>query len=153
MEAMTRQINRAAPRLAAAEMKTYQIAAPVQTHFRLARCSEVECRAFREGWRTLVDISTALGAAQARYIRAKSGRAFTVERTPMSTAFTFVFPPGQRCFAQHQVPLERPAIFVVREGDWRGNPRHVEPRILKAPDWVDDFATHQDKLIKVLERG
>ena len=33
----------------------------------------------------------------------------------------FTFEAGQQCFTQHHVP-DRPQFFVVRDGDWRGNP-------------------------------
>jgi hypothetical protein len=48
------------------------------------------------------------------------------------------------------VPLERPELYVVRGGDWRGNPRG-EVRRHSGPDsWVNDFAEHQDRIARVV---
>ena len=66
----------------------------------------------------------------------------------------FTFEPGQDCFAQHRVPLERDPLFLVRGGDWRGNPTGLQPyRHHRGEDWVDDFADHQDRIARQIERG
>lgn len=155
MTMAVRPIYRPDPLLPAESMKTYAIAAPVDTHFRLAPCSEVECPGWREGWKVPVDIGSKLGQAQARYIRDKAGRAFTIDRDAATPGLiTFYFPAGQQCFTPHQVPLERPAMFYVVEGDWRGNPRRIKPRIHRtADDWRDDFAEHQDAILTAQARG
>jgi hypothetical protein len=138
------------PKLPAAEYKTYSIVSPLSTHFRRGTCEEAGCLAHRHGWQTAVDESTDMGQRQAHYIRKVAGRRFTERRTELGlTAFTFE--AGQRCFAEHQVSLERPELYLVRGGDWRGNPRN-ETRRHSGPDsWVDDFATHQDKLARAAE--
>jgi hypothetical protein len=146
-----RPLFRAPPGLPAHAMKTYQIASPVQTHTRPAVCAEVECQAYRVGWSTAVDVATELGRKQAQYIRMHSGRAFEV--VIVGTVVTFTFPAGQRCFTQHRVPLERPALYVIRDGDWRGNPRQTEPVRVGPDAWVDDFANHQDRLKTVFDQG
>jgi hypothetical protein len=146
------RLFRVDPQMPAANYKTYQISAPLSTHFRVATCQEVQCAAWIRGWTTVVDAATDLGGRQANYIRLKSGRHFTF--TQAGTVVTFRFPPGQRCFREHQTRLDRAEIFVVRGGDWRGNPRGVEPRVhRRAADWVDDFAEHQDKLATRLAQG
>jgi hypothetical protein len=144
---------RITPNLPAADYKTYQLLAPRSTHYRSASCAEAHC-AFREhGWQSIVDVSTDLGRAQAEYIRRECGRRFSETRDEHGRA-VFTFEAGQRCFREHQVPLDRPPLYVVRDGDWRGNPRGTEPRIHTRPeDWVDDFATHQDRLSRTIERG
>lgn len=146
-----RTVFRVDPALPAGLMKSYQIAAPLQTHFRPATCAEVDCRALAAGWTTKVDVSTGLGQEQARYIHDLSGRAFTFEH--VGFIVTFTFPAGQRCFTPHQVPLERDPVYVVRGGDWRGDPRGETPVQRTADDWVDDFAEHQDRLITRLNQG
>lgn len=148
---MQRDVFRADPVLPAAAMKTYQLIAPLSTHFRAAACAEVECAGWREGWRTVVDVATDLGKRQAKYIRDKAGRAYRF--TKAGTLVTFVFPAGQRCFTEHRVPLEREPLYIAKEGDWRGNPRGTAPRQHTASSWVDDFATHQDKLAEAHNRG
>lgn len=148
-----RPLNRIMPKLPAGAMKTYQVVAPKASHWRNATCAEVECQAHANGWVTAVDEATELGQRQAGYIRRDSGRAFTERRTPEGGT-EFVFPPGQRCFRAHSVPLEREPLYVVRGGDWRGNPSGAPARRHTRPDfWVEDFATHQQALADRLQQG
>jgi hypothetical protein len=146
--------NRIQPALPASAMKTYAAITPQETHWRRATCEEVECPNFLHGWKTTVDEITVLGQQQAYYIRKQSGRKFTEFWEGGLTHF--VFEAGQECFArdQHSVPLERPAIFLVRDGDWRGNPRHTSPRIHSRPeDWIEDMQESFDKTRQRVERG
>ncbi len=138
-----------------ADYKTYAIASPIETHTREASCEEAECAAWQNGWVTRVDTSTDLGAQQAVYIESKvHDRTFHVKPGPDVDIREYRFPAGQRCFAApHRVALERPAFFIVREGDFRGNPRGLPPVARSVDDWVDDFATHQDKLRDQIEKG
>jgi hypothetical protein len=133
------------------DYKTYQIMAPRSTHMRKATCAEVECVNWARGFRVTCDVSTGLGQGQARYITHHSGRKFDSDTA--DEMVTFTFPPGTECFASHEVPLEREPLFVVREGDYRGNPRGTRPITRNAADWVDDFANHQDKLADRINRG
>jgi hypothetical protein len=165
---MQRPLNRIQPVGPAEAYKTYQVASPLSTHFRPAACAEVDCEQCREGWRTVIDERTDLGMRQAAYIRSEcrsvslelagghhavnGPRRYIEAREGPMTVFTF--PPGQECFATHQVPLERPELYVVREGDWRGNPRGAAPRQhARAADWLEDFAEHQDQLATAHQRG
>jgi hypothetical protein len=141
---------RVAPKLPASERKTYTI----KQHFRSATCAEVECEPWRNGWTSTFDVSTALGAEQADYVRARSGRAFTVAMIG-ATLLQFTFKPGQPCFGRdaHRLPVERTPLFVVRDGDYRGNPRGT-PAVRRRPqDWVEDFALHQGALAERRQRG
>lgn len=145
---------RLTPKLPVSAMKTYSVSAPLSTHFRDATCAEVRCEAYESGWMTTIDESSELGQRQAYYIRKQSGRKFT--ETSMSEGRTiFTFEPGQKCFRAdtHKVRVERPEIYVVRDGDWRGNPAGAVRRHANAADWVDDMANHQDKLATRLEQG
>lgn len=147
-------VNRFGPALPVTAVKTYQVLIPKETHFRPATCAEMNCPNYEHGWRTLIDESADLGQGQAHYIRKQSGRKFVEERQPDGlTAFTFE--AGQRCFTQHRTRIEdRPEIYLVRDGDWRGNPRGTTPRRHANPgDWVDDFANHQSALADRLARG
>lgn len=146
-------INRITPNLPTAAMKTYSVRAPLGSHWRKATCAEVDCESYLHGWMTTVPSDS----AQAHYIRKESGRRF-IETTLDGGRVIFTFEPGQRCFGsdEHTVHLDREAFYVVREGDWRGNPRpHARTNIqhVRADDWVDDFATHQGRLADRLERG
>lgn len=144
-------LNRLTPVGPAEAYKTYAITSPIATHFRAATCQEIDCANYANGWDSPLDTSVPKFAEAANWIRLKSRRTFTT--TEAGPIVTFRFPPGQQCFAQHKVPLERPEIYVVRGGDWRGNPRGTAPVQRKAADWLDDFATHQDGLRAAIERG
>ena len=146
---MGRKLFRVTPGLPAAMMRTYQIFA----HTGVVTCAEVGCLAQARGWRTAVDERTELGASQAHFIRRESRRGFIEQRAPGGlTVFTFT--PGQTCFETHRAKLDRPEIFRVHGGDWRGNPRGI-PTVThkRAADWVDDFANNQDRLSTLADRG
>ena len=151
---MLREVNRPTPTLPAAAMVTYAVVTPTESHWRRASCEEVDCPNWRHGWETTIDEATVLGGQQAYYIRRQSGRRFTEDRR--GALVTFTFEPGQSCFArdQHAVPLERDPIFLVRGGDWRGNPRHTPTKVhTRAVDWVDDMQTSLDRTRRRVEGG
>jgi hypothetical protein len=133
--------------------KTYALSLPKQTHYRKATCQEVDCEAYANGWVTKIDVTTDLGQRQAKYIRDHSGRTFQDVTAIGSPVREFMFPSGQQCFADHQVPLERDPIFVVRDGDWRGNPTGRRMQHAKAQDWIDDFGEHQQNIADAKEKG
>ena len=121
--------------------KLYSINAPAETHTRRARCEEVDCAAQADGFVITVDETTTLGQGQAHYLRAESGRAFTETRLEGLTSFTF--PPGEQCFVEHRVPIDRPEFYSVTN---RGQ-RHTHT----GPDpWLNDFGTHQDLLARAV---
>lgn len=147
------RINRIQPVLPAQAYKTFQIIAPGSTHFRPGTCEEAGCGAYERGWRTLLDETSDLGQQRAHYIRKLCGRRFAEERDPEGLT-VFTFEPGQRCFAQHRVPLERESFYFVRGGDWRGNPLGGRPfQHRRGEEWVEDFAEHQARLNAAIERG
>lgn len=167
-----RAANRFEPGLPAGAMLTYNISQPAETHFREAMCAEVECFHARAGWRTIVDTDTILGAKQANYIRLHSGRHHTwhpgqcridpsdetvcLGGQPDSSIVTFHFAPGQRCFATHRVPLDKPATFRRVPGDHRGIDRNAIYTFggrHAADNWVDDFANNQLKIAEAVEKG
>lgn len=167
---MQRTPNRITPQLPVGAVKTYEVDAPLSTHWRDATCEEVECQAMREGWITTVVESDAvpvppathhyrqlMGIAdaddrRAYYIRHMSGRKFT-EHRDASGVTVFDFEPGQTCFETHRVRVDRPELFIVRDGDFRGNPTGRTRTHTRPDDWVEDFAEHQDKISKRIERG
>jgi len=140
--------------------KTYQIAAPLRTHWRKVTCAEYECDAYLLGWESHIDESTELGQRQAYYIRSVCGKRFAEHRTDAGIT-VFAFEAGQEGFAsrkasedhsQHYLPLEREPVYSERGGDWRmriGTPRTYN----RADDWVDSFANHQDRLAETFRRG
>lgn len=141
------------PNLPPQSMKTYGIIVPRRA-FRKATCAEVQCRAYTNGWETfVVEGDNDIGDRQAHYIRKLSGRKFA-ERKREDGATVFKFESGQTCFREHVKRREEvPEIYVVRGGDWRGNPRGDSFRHVNGADWVDDFANHQNKLATRLEQG
>lgn len=141
------------PKLPVHAMKTYALVQPLRTHTREVTCREVECRGYRLGFSITCDVKSELGQRQAYYIRMHSGRAYTQARQPNTSLVTFTFKPGQQCFATHRVPVWREPLYVVRGGDWRGNPRGERMTHAAPAHWVDDFATHQDRLHTVQQRG
>jgi hypothetical protein len=138
---------RIAPALPVGSYKTYQIRQPLNTHFRKATCAEVECPPHLKGWATRVPVIS----EQADYIMNKSGRKF--KRVVEDGMAVFTFYPGQSCFGEHVISLQRPQLFLVKDGDWRGNPSGRSRQHTRAADWVDDFATHQADLADKLEKG
>jgi hypothetical protein len=139
------------PKMGASAYKTYALMRPRATHTRVALCAEVDCRAMANGWKTIVDVSTELGRRQANYIRLHSGRSFTA--TEDGTLVTFVFPAGQKCFAEHRVLLEREPLFRIKDGDFRGNPRGTPVLKLSPIAWRDNFGEHQEKLADKQKEG
>lgn len=131
-------------------MRTYQIASPLATHWRPATCEEAGCEAYLNGWRTVV----AVDSPQAAYIRSDRSRSWREARREGGLA-EFTFPPGQQCFdwQSHRVPLERPEIYRIRGGDWRGNPDGVRTRLVTAQDWADDFGENQESLAHLIGKG
>lgn len=135
------------PHLGPEAYKTYAIRAPRSTHQRKATCAEYGCTQYERGWVTRIDESTELGKNQAAYIRSASGRKFTETHEDGFT--NFVFYPGQRCFREHYVSLDREPQFLVLGGDYRGNPRGDKPIMHRNfDDWANDFGDHQNDLWK-----
>jgi sugar phosphate isomerase/epimerase len=151
-----RPINRITPNLPASAYRTFQIVSPISTHWRPATCEEAECSDHARGWKSVIDETTELGQKQAHYIRKMSGRKFTESHDEQPGLTVFTFEAGQRCFksGQHKVPLGRPEHYLVKGGDWRGNPTGAPTRKHSKPEhWVEDMAENLDKLRSAQERG
>jgi hypothetical protein len=131
-------LTRIPPNLPAHAYRTFQMRAPLQTHFRPATCEETGCPQWTHGWRTVVDLSTVLGQSQAAYIRTRS------EVEPG----VFQFPAGQPCFRSddHRTRNDRPELYVIRNGDHRVPDRVADPQVLSPDSWVDAFRTHTERL-------
>lgn len=150
------------PLLGPEAYRTFSMRAPLETHWRVATCTEVQCPREEFGWQTAILEGDEFGDRQAHYIRKLSGRKFTESRR--EDGYTvFSFEAGQRCFETvirggkvvngHPKRVERPELFIVRGGDWRGNPREEAPVVRRPEDWVDEFANHQNKLADLAQRG
>jgi len=143
------------PQLPAHCYKTYAFARPLKSHWRKATCAEVDCTSYLSGWITVVDESTELGRAQAHYIRHDRSRTAKESRSPEGMT-EFRFEAGQRCFqhSAHRLPIERDPVFLVKGGDYRGNPMNTPTRVCRnAAEWIEDFDEHQHLLADALKRG
>lgn len=145
---MQRPVNRIDPNLPVQAYQTYEITSPRDTHV-VAACEQVGCEAWRHGWDSVIDERTELGQAQAAYIRSRSRRTFR-EMTTEQGFTVFRFESGQRCFAEHKT---RPEMYLVRDGDWRGNPTGRKRLHTRAADWVEDFGENQLRLVDQQQKG
>lgn len=139
------------PQMAPEAYKTYAVVAPLGTHFRPGTCAEAECPHYLHGWRVRIENLTPDLLAAAK----NSGRRYTEERIAEGESY-LVFHAGQPCFkaSQHRVRIDRPPLYLVRDGDHRGNPRGTKARLHQNPaHWVEDFAEHQQKLADEIAKG
>lgn len=140
------------PQMPTTQYKTYQVITPRDT--RRVSCAEFECEQHSRGWVTTVP----RGSDLERMVRL-SGRKWLGNPEPTEDGnIRFTFPPGTHCFAESthvkQVNVyEKPEIYVVRDGDWRGNPTGRAFKHRSGQDWVDDFGEHQERLADRLQRG
>lgn len=145
---MSQTINRIPPNLPVGDYQTYSISRQRDTTV-VAACEQVECAAWLHGWESQIDESTQLGQQQAAYIRTRSGRTFREQRTGDGLT-VFRFEAHQRCFAEHRT---NPEIYLVRDGDWRGNPTGRRRNHTQSADWVEDMAENQGRLIDLKQKG
>lgn len=141
------------PQLGPEAYKTYAIVRPLGSHWRKATCEEVNCPAWQNGWLTRL---AANDTGNIAFITSgRTGRVWREIERSESGERQFVFPAGQPCLrcGEHRVPLEREPLFVVRDGDRRGNPFGTRPVQRRVDDWVDDFATHQQGIADAIEKG
>lgn len=131
--------------------RTFAVMSPVETHMRPATCEEVGCDQYRQGWRVHIEALT----PDLLYAAKTSGRRYREEHIAEGQTY-LLFEPGQACFkaATHRAPLGRPPLYVVRDGDHRGNPRGTKARVhARAADWVENFAEHQLALADEIAKG
>jgi hypothetical protein len=129
--------------------QTYQVAAPLATHFTPATCAEVDCPQYLEGWRLRVEGLSGRDV----HVATHCGRKFT--RVSVAEGETWlVFEAGQPCFraSEHRRRLERGERFIIRGGDHRANPSGRRTEV-SASSWVDDFGEHQERLAERFGRG
>jgi hypothetical protein len=140
------------PELPIGVFQSYELRRPAGKEFwRKATCEEANCPNWQYGWETRIDLSSELGQQQAAYIVKRSGRHFSQERE--GDMVVFVFTPGQECFSEHQIAVEREPIYLKRDGDWRGNPTGNVRRHTRGQDWVEDMQEQLGRVIDDRKRG
>lgn len=147
-------VQRIAPLLPAHAMKTFEVRRPLASHYRRARCEEVGCMKYAAGWVMGFDLTQQAKVNAANTIRRivhARGLRCRVDR--VGTSVTFTFPPGQQCLEGHQVPLERDPLFIVRGGDWRGNPRRDQYKHTTGDSFMDDWRSSQERLDQAMGSG
>lgn len=142
---MSRPLNRVTPSLPVNKMVTHAIVAPLTTHWRKASCEEVGCLDFHNGW----GLNTAGISDNAVWLAKTSGRTFTVEYDD-NGAEVLLFESGQPCFraSEHRIRIDREELFILRNGDWRGNPDGAGawPLVFSGADaWKDSLSTTLDR--------
>jgi hypothetical protein len=147
------RINRKVPLLDPRHYKSYGITAPLASHWRRATCAEYECADYVHGFVATIDTGTELGQRQFDYLTHDKERKYSMQRVSLTT-FKFVYGPGNRCFksGEHRVPIGRPPLLLVHDGDWRGNPTGNVVRHTRVENWVEDFAEHQSVLAERIRR-
>lgn len=147
-----RTVNgRIPPNLPPQAYKSYSWRQPLRTHFHRVNCEDYGCKSYRNGWVTLVDISTELGQAQYHYLTHDKSRRHIMER--IGGLISFTFPPGQEFFDgspehQHYRLTGYDPVMLIHGGDFRGNPRGTPTQVMRSEDWLDSFANHQEKLAR-----
>jgi hypothetical protein len=138
--------------MGAESYKSYEIHVP-KDDWRRATCEEIDCPEFLHGWKNRVE---GLPAEMVHAMRHQSGRRYTELRVADGETW-LVFEAGQPCFrtTQHRIRQHaQPELYVVRDGDHRGNPRGTKARLHQRPaDWQEDFATHQQGLAQAIQEG
>jgi hypothetical protein len=149
---MAIQVFRPNPIMPAHAYKTYEWVAPLGTHFRKATCADAACPAYLNGWRVRVETLT----PELLHTAKTAGRKFVEQRVTDSETW-LVFEAGQPCFraSEHRVRVnDRPPLYIVRDGDHRGNPRGTKARLHQRPEhWLEDFAEHQQGLADEIAKG
>ena len=130
--------------------QSFEIKAPLGTHFRPGTCAEANCPNYLHGWRVRVEGLPLEMVHAAR----TSGRRYREEQIADGETW-LMFEAGQPCFraSQHRVRVERPELYIARAGDARGNPTGQVTRHTRPEHWVEQFADNQDKLAAVQQRG
>lgn len=143
-------MNRIPPQGKVQDYKTYQISAPLRTHWRPATCAEVNCPQYEKGWQVRVENLT----AEMLHAAKTSGRKYTELHVAEGETW-LVFEAGQACFraSMHRTKLDRQEIYIARDGDWRGNPTGRVLKHTRPEHWIEDMNDNQGKLDNLRQRG
>lgn len=145
-----RPVNRLKPLGYAQDYRTFQITSPLSTHWRKATCAEVDCPNYLNGWRVRVEGLT----PQLLHAAKTSGRKFS--ELPVAEGENWLlFESGQNCFgtSEHRKLLDRQEIFIVRDGDYRGNPTGNVRKHSRPEHWIEDMNENNQRVQDRLQRG
>jgi hypothetical protein len=140
------------PRMPTHAYKTFNIAAPVNTHFRPATCEEIDCPAYLNGWTYR---KTDLIAANLYDLVTHAGKRYREQALDEGGELFLVFEPGQICFQakSHRISLERPQFFFSGRGDHRSYSPKRAYQYVDGAEWSEAFAEHQEILNRVAQEG
>lgn len=144
------KMNRIPPQGRVQDYKTYQIVAPLSTHWRPATCAEIDCPDYTKGWKLRVE-----GLSPEMLHAAKtSGRKYT-ELDVTESEHWLIFEAGQPCFRArtHRKLLGKQEIFIARDGDFRGNPTGNVRRHTKPEFWLEEFQENQENIARRIQQG
>lgn len=153
--------NRAEPKMPVHLMKTFRVINPIHTHFRQATCQEVACEKYLHGWRVLIlDEADPVWVMRMEYFQNKltprCDRRYREYRDEHGTR-VFEFEAGQEFFAsdthQHRVAIDRPPLYVVQGGDWRGNPTGYQQVHTRPDFFIEDLGESLGKALDGKAKG
>lgn len=134
--------------------QTFHIHTPRGPQFeRPATCEEAGCVNWANGWATALDPTAQVDLVEA--LR-HSGRPYReISESPTRTVFYFA--AGTPCFrsSQHTVMVrpDIPELFIVRDGDWRGNPTGRTRTHTRPEHWVEEFQETTESVRTRIEKG
>lgn len=144
------KMNRITPEGNPQDYRTFQITSPLSTHWEPATCVQVQCGQYTNGWRVRVE-----GLPPEMLHSAKTaGRKYTELRVAEDENW-LVFEAGQPCFgsSKHRRLLDRQELFIVRDGDWRGNPTGRVRKHTRPEDFIDEMQENQGRLAELHQQG
>lgn len=131
--------------------QTYSLVRPAgRQYWRTITCEQAQCPRWRNGWRTVLNMTVAGDVRTARWIEKSSRRAFT--HTLAGSILTFEFSAGQQCFDRHQEAVEREPLYVVRGGQV-GRLGPLVRKHARGEDWRDDMGELLTKVSEERARG
>lgn len=146
----SRPLNRITPIGPVQGYRTFQVIAPLSTHWRKATCAEVACPQYLNGWRVRVEALE----PQMLHTARTSGRKYSELRVADGESW-LVFEAGQACFraTEHRKLLDRQEIYIARDGDYRGNPTGRTRRHARPEFWVEEMQENTLRVKERLEKG
>lgn len=118
-------------------------------------CEQASCEGLRNGWVTRLNLTLdEHREAHAWIMAGRSGKRFIdITKDGDAPIVSLLFASGQECFATHVRRVDWEPLYIVRDGDARGNPTGWGRRHVKSDHWVEDCAENQDKLADLAQRG